>query len=179
MTDKMPRFKISHYAVVEAHTDAVQTLYELREIGEDRTYRFMAEFDYFDKPKADRLADVLNADLQKPAGDMAKALEALESIPPGFGAPVKDAMYAFLSEHYQTIKAALQQGDGWRPIESAPKDGTPILVSIFEFNKPDGKCLIVPAYWDGYYWREDGEYGHDLYQPTHWQPLPPPPGDTK
>lgn len=74
----------------------------------------------------------------------------------------------------------------WKPIETAPKDGTWILIY--------GGCIgdeldnrIVTAYWDddesSVYdpcWRsfsEDaGVYGafHDT-EPTHWMPLPHPP----
>lgn len=61
----------------------------------------------------------------------------------------------------------------WRPIETAPRDGTPIL----GFN---GAAQTVVAWWapGGGYWNlvacgayaEDGEW-----TPTYWQPLPAPP----
>ncbi|MXO72855.1 DUF551 domain-containing protein [Altererythrobacter buctensis] len=63
----------------------------------------------------------------------------------------------------------------WQPIETAPKDGAPIIVG----------CLVKPmydeepafwAYWNpnqgGEIWQR-GYYCGD--EPTHWMPLPPPP----
>lgn len=76
----------------------------------------------------------------------------------------------------------------WQPIENAPKDGTDVLVV-------NTKWLIgVPAYfvskeylmreYGSADWMEGGWYpSHKFHfdlpevvlQPTHWQPLPPPP----
>lgn len=50
----------------------------------------------------------------------------------------------------------------WQPIETAPKDGTPVLTW-------DGAECMVLAYYD------DGT--PDYYQPTHWMPLPHPPSN--
>jgi hypothetical protein len=61
----------------------------------------------------------------------------------------------------------------WRTIDSAPKDGTPILYGF---------------YWQGRFgWIVSGSYANGQHQhdadhpnafpeqPTHWQPLPDPP----
>jgi hypothetical protein len=72
----------------------------------------------------------------------------------------------------------------WQSIESAPKDGTPCLVSdgkyvlrayfnpeptIWEAEAPDG-CWTVHEPEDHYYaWHLNEK------PPTHWQPIPPPP----
>lgn len=63
----------------------------------------------------------------------------------------------------------------WQPIETAPKDGTPILT----FAPVTGADYILIGAWipedepgeteDGGTWRDDGE------TPTHWMPLPEPP----
>lgn len=62
----------------------------------------------------------------------------------------------------------------WQPIETAPKDGTPII----------GAWQCLNKTWDMnvmFYFLEDGhgswfdfhaDYQHD---PTHWTPLPEPP----
>lgn len=63
----------------------------------------------------------------------------------------------------------LPQG-GWRPIETAPKDGTRML-----FRAADHEPAI--GWWDYDDWLWD--CGIDLcplpFAPTHWQPLPAPP----
>jgi len=79
---------------------------------------------------------------------------------------------------------AVQPQDGWRDIESAPKDGTKVLT-------------IKDQYDPGLAWYEDGEwwtyhmvearkfsnqqrYAHKgCYEPTHWQPLPAAPSNEK
>ena len=63
----------------------------------------------------------------------------------------------------------------WQPIETAPKDGTWILIfrSTPHTNMELG-CALV--YWDDHFtcWH-DGEYHSDHYDPSHWVPLPEPP----
>jgi len=84
----------------------------------------------------------------------------------------------------------------WQPIETAPTDGTPILVyapGTNSWNREDGMpdlfvAVAVPLY-KGIAWRSDlgdvdqgyestGAYfvREDL-RPTHWQPLPGPPAN--
>lgn len=65
--------------------------------------------------------------------------------------------------------------DEWRPIESAPKDGTVILAIV---PNPAGGFWWMLAEWDRHgretwscYW--DGDPPRD--QPTHWRSLPTPP----
>jgi hypothetical protein len=69
----------------------------------------------------------------------------------------------------------------WQPIETAPKDNTPILIwdgediSLAEWNDIGRKwnCLCGGgAVWDG-----DGDTGGlvAVYSATHWMPLPSPP----
>lgn len=83
--------------------------------------------------------------------------------------------------------SAMNPQEGWLPIESAPRDGTEILV----FNTSDSDCgyrtepnQIGIAYWQG-----EGEYafspnswmstvccdGVSYFKPTHFMPLPTPP----
>jgi len=61
----------------------------------------------------------------------------------------------------------------WKPIASAPRDGTEILVGLH-----DGSVAVV---WWGRYGREigwtDGDYL--MTWPSHWMPLPPPPKATE
>lgn len=63
----------------------------------------------------------------------------------------------------------------WQPIETAPKDGTPIWLYT-----ASGQC---EGYWNYGEWVQDAIYctydgtGGPAFEcsPTHWMPLPPPP----
>lgn len=57
----------------------------------------------------------------------------------------------------------------WSPIETAPKDGTEILIF--------GEGEFAVAAWNGSEWRDIGDIGWggmDGASPTHWKPLVPP-----
>lgn len=62
---------------------------------------------------------------------------------------------------------------GWRPIETAPRDGTWFLAV---WNDSRLTAVSTPAYgvimWDGDEWREADDI---VSEPTHWLPLPTPP----
>lgn len=79
----------------------------------------------------------------------------------------------------------------WQPIETAPKDGTDILVH--DNDAPGLPTGRADACWAGNtavaaWWSDDSSIGHwvcymdrvsdpDLhFTPTHWMPLPEPPG---
>jgi hypothetical protein len=66
----------------------------------------------------------------------------------------------------------------WQPIETAPKDGTEIWLFC-----PDEQPQQVAGYWaadpNGPYWAYCEQLVMDVAGeafPTHWMPLPPPPG---
>lgn len=60
----------------------------------------------------------------------------------------------------------------WQPIETAPKDGTPILCFT-----PDEQFSPITGI--DVLWFENGDWLYNanivLDPPTHWMPLPPPP----
>lgn len=65
------------------------------------------------------------------------------------------------------------EADGWRPIAEAPRDGTPVLVAI-----AGGDFNAGTAQWDvdrGCWTYPCAVHGPGL-DPTHWMPLPEPPG---
>ena len=84
----------------------------------------------------------------------------------------------------------------WQPIETAPKDGTSILIyttgrhwregwSDEEFGEGNKNPEVMEASWQPWYSDEmegwmpanlDEEYGR-FYEATHWMPLPEPPKD--
>ena len=82
--------------------------------------------------------------------------------------------------------AFAEQVVGWHLIETAPKDGTPVLIAggTFEVsNSMHGEITSVGVTiatfekWEKL-WRGDNAGGHDEYywhKPTHWMPLPAPP----
>lgn len=113
--------------------------------------------------------------------DVLKALERIQGLRDesrgvyGFhlNGDVEDWDYFEIDQDLETIRAYINQptDEGWRPIESAPKDGTRI------------KCLVLGTetilHWDH---SEPDEYeaawvDDDLtdWSPTHWMPLPQPP----
>ena len=68
----------------------------------------------------------------------------------------------------------------WRPIETAPKDGTEIFVygiANGELGGPDKEPEIWKVSWLFKYWSLCGAEGYavNIDNPTHWMPLPEPP----
>ena len=69
----------------------------------------------------------------------------------------------------------------WQPIETAPKDGTTILLYVGKFCDD-----YAVAFWYGDYWhvglkeyaRYTDRYDFEFGNPTHWMPLPEPPNAT-
>jgi len=78
----------------------------------------------------------------------------------------------------------------WQPIETAPRDGTPVLLwAVREGWEDRGPCRIC-GWGDEYGWSLYGAAGAEPFagmprnnrvqrldqcQPTHWMPLPAPP----
>ena len=81
----------------------------------------------------------------------------------------------FLNRELKELRAAIEAAQAWRPIETAPKDGTPILVAHYGHEWDE-------AIWDDggrNYWGKAGWYytGYDLYtsypcEPDVWMPKP-------
>lgn len=81
----------------------------------------------------------------------------------------------FKAEHRKRLFALARRGAAmqWRPIEAAPKDGTPLLLLW-----PDAAEKMAVMWWDGYCEGWMGYYdgiNPGQMPPTHWMPLPPPP----
>lgn len=76
-----------------------------------------------------------------------------------------------------TVDAVSQSSTDWRPIETAPKDGAPILCFDEEYDR-----IFVGAFTKI---METGKmewaaniHSFVVFNPTHWTPLPPPPQRT-
>lgn len=69
----------------------------------------------------------------------------------------------------------------WRPIENAPKDGTPVLVyapqgcTQWTMYTPLWICRWDTGRHEGGAWTEAGGELWTTCEPTHWMPLPQPP----
>lgn len=77
----------------------------------------------------------------------------------------------------------------WQPIETAPRDGTPILIwqpgphPFGDRSRETAQDGLIVEYddqrWAIGYWRPRGGWGNRnsaKVEPTHWMPLPAPPG---
>lgn len=75
------------------------------------------------------------------------------------------------------------RGREWMPIESAPKDGTPIHVYAPQEYDPDfNPTSCIDGYWQdgegfiGATWNGTQDvWMTEVVAPTHWRPKPPPP----
>lgn len=71
--------------------------------------------------------------------------------------------------------ARVREVQQWQPIETAPKDGTRVILawggkSIGGFFLDNSRSQIP---WSG--WRTESMVPMPAGQPSHWMPLPPPP----
>lgn len=76
-------------------------------------------------------------------------------------------------ESLEAELAAMRQRVEWRPIETAPKDGTRLILATIS----DGDVDSSSGYWTDH--NGGGWVRFMPWQPTHWLPLPPIPTDTK
>lgn len=102
-----------------------------------------------------------------------KALQSLDEI--AKGTLWDEDKWEVIAEHIPVIRQALTQAEEmqWMPIDSAPRDGTVVIVYRTEFKG------YIPRIGEDYY--KDNKWTHSniYYQPTHWMPLPSPPTDLK
>ncbi len=95
--------------------------------------------------------------------DKQKILDSIEKCRNTYGQTGPNDFQWLLAE----LKAAWAR-EAWLPIETAPRDGTHILLCSHEG--------ILIGFWNTL---SNEGFTHDLdrgnYQPTHWMPLPPPP----
>ncbi|KAB2680367.1 hypothetical protein [Brucella pseudintermedia] len=105
-------------------------------------------------------------------GDSAQAFEAQKAL-----AKIEDAIRTLLSPDH--ADAGKVEGDGWRPIESAPKDGTVIDLWSDEYGR------LTDCYWGapmayeggetGWVHAHSNEWAESPDEFVHWRPLPLPP----
>ena len=64
----------------------------------------------------------------------------------------------------------------WRPIETAPKDGTFLVWLAEKHGAMDSHVGVMRNHPNVRF--INGLMAYDLAEPTHWMPLPPPPKET-
>ncbi len=102
---------------------------------------------------------------------LVEALRAIKKLPKGR-----------TCETLTRLRAA-QPADAWRPIESAPKDGTKVRVRYEDDTEEDDVyysderwCMIGPPQgWKGPGWVSTEAGNLPVDDPVSWQPLPSPP----
>jgi hypothetical protein len=87
------------------------------------------------------------------------------------------AKIAELEKHNGSLRAKIDADAQWGTIETAPKDGTHILVCFGPYDRWTTFAQQPPtvAHWfgDGWYLSRC-PFDHDALQPLMWRPLPPP-----
>jgi hypothetical protein len=83
----------------------------------------------------------------------------------------------------ETLTRALagEKAEGWRPIETAPRDGTPVILGYANSHSCEGFWMGNP---ERNHWGETGWFDSDsdvlcehAHHPDAWMPLPTPPTD--
>ena len=99
------------------------------------------------------------------------ALPCLQCIPPSQFETVVRGLEAAILEK---LADRLMQ---WRPIETAPKDGTVIVATGYNFGDESNERHYVITSWEDGSWIECSEWNDASYLTylTHWMPLPPAP----
>ncbi len=96
---------------------------------------------------------------------------------------VHDRYSKTLTEAADRIEALLRERE-WRPIESAPRDGTRVLladandIETGQWRKGisfPNTMTVIPDGWEDDRYDANHTFEQDGKQPTHWLPLPQPP----
>jgi hypothetical protein len=101
--------------------------------------------------------------------ELDKAIAALEACIAHFGDENPDDDWAAIQDARAALPGliALRDGAGWLPIESAPKDGTWILLYVPGHGE-------ARARWSRGHWISHSR-ARVITQGSHWMPQPPPP----
>ena len=71
----------------------------------------------------------------------------------------------------------MAKGNVWQPIETAPKDGTQIIVGCSKYKRSYVAIFERGTWRSGW---EGGDWTFDVeLKPTHWMPLPTPPKESE
>lgn len=76
------------------------------------------------------------------------------------------------------IEMLSPEDNGWMPISQAPHDMTEVMLFAPEEDPPIFTGMFINEWCrssSGSYKPNDDYFGDGTINPTHWQPLPPPP----
>ena len=63
----------------------------------------------------------------------------------------------------------------WQPIETAPKDGSEILLAVPHRLRSERTLRLVGRWFDRFWITFNADEAIQRVEPTHWMPLPAPP----
>lgn len=122
----------------------------------------------------------MTADIDKAALAL-RVAEKLDRM--GVEAVVRPQALVRTNDEARVLASILREyaGGGWRPIETAPKDGTKVQLWL---RAPYSRCVTAQWFEPWGNW-QDGGFPSDLDEfsgigssvPTHWRPLPAPPAE--
>ena len=160
-------------ALIEAGTDAIYQL-GLRLTREEAEQVFQAALSAIEASGTHKVA---------PVELTPEMIEAAETCDEAIGAINQDMWSAMLSARPPLPEGEKTYMSQWQPIETAPKDGTPILVfSPYEVRTEPTNVIV--AKFERHGSQEWWGYCENLIadvqgmidpEPTHWMPLPSPP----
>lgn len=110
-----------------------------------------------------------------------QALEALDRL------KADSPKFPWQEDCFETIRAALSEPE-WRPISTAPRDGTEVLVMYMHVDTQVVHNAFYASEEDGWEPEDFGWWSYERSEvsrikldgwmiPTHWRPLPPAPDD--
>jgi hypothetical protein len=120
---------------------------------------------------------------KQPVEDEREAFEAWVEQEAGPGAEQDNRAGWVACLDWQAGRASAQAVPAWQPIETAPRDGTHILVWTecsdtayvvcwADFDKNIRPYLCAKQRTVGWHLAWDGEHFGGMWAPTHWMPLP-------
>lgn len=123
-----------------------------------------------------------NGDLiLRPQPQVTRSAEVAEAVDYMDGIAEGEIDGLFADEMWVKVKAYIAQLEAqgssrWQPIETAPKDGTPLLGFMPTYYKGKGGFSVI--IWMKGSRSPNGDWYDNrawITQPTHWMPLPTPP----
>lgn len=166
----MTNEQIANRAVDNAET-AAQLEIKDAELRDSLVRNFVHELERFSAPQPRSVAQ-RPVDCDQIALDAAHQIECLPSAAEGQEARKTALIHLIVLDAIRCAAQGKPDCGAWMPIETAPRDGTPVLLGFpGHFHAMHGHCE------DGFWGQLDSDFGfeHMPTQPTHWMHLPAPP----